>query len=239
MKKATDTLYIIIPAYNESENIQKTIEEWYPIIEKNGNNESKLVVIDDGSKDDTYTIIKKLEKKYPKLKAITKKNSGHGGTLLYGYRYAIKNKADYIFQTDSDGQTNPDEFEDFWRLRDRYDIIAGNRTERGDGKSRAFVEKTLCKILHHYFKVEIVDSNAPFRLMKRQFIKKYIDLLPDNYNLPNVMFTTFAVFYQDKIMFIPISFKPRQGGKNSINIKKITKIGIQALNDFKLLKAKM
>ena len=228
-----DKLYIIIPAYNESENIARTVEEWYPVVDKFGDGESRLVIINDGSKDNTYEILKKLEKEHPKLKAATKENGGHGSTVLYGYRYAIKNRADYIFQTDSDGQTNPNEFEDFWRLRDRYDAIFGNRTERGDGQQRAFVEKTLCRILRHYFGVKISDSNAPFRLMRRQYVEKYIHLLPKDYNLPNVMFTTFGVYFGDKVQFIPISFKPRQGGTNSINVKKIVKIGWQALKDFK------
>ena len=54
-----DTLYIVIPAYNEEENIRQVINGWYPIIEKyNGNGKSKLVVIDDGSKDKTYEIMR-------------------------------------------------------------------------------------------------------------------------------------------------------------------------------------
>ena len=65
---------------------------------------------------------------------------GHGPTLLCGYRYAIKNKADYIFQTDSDGQTLPEEFEDFWIKRKRYDAVLGDRRDRQDGMSRVFVE---------------------------------------------------------------------------------------------------
>ena len=53
-----DILYIIIPAYNEQENIKNVIEEWYPVIEKhNGNGQSRLVSIDDGSKDRTYELI--------------------------------------------------------------------------------------------------------------------------------------------------------------------------------------
>ena len=49
-----DILYIVIPAYNEAANIKMVIEEWYPIVEKyNGNGNSRLLVIDDGSKDET------------------------------------------------------------------------------------------------------------------------------------------------------------------------------------------
>lgn len=53
-----DNLYIVIPAYNEEENIEKVVEEWYQVIKdyKQGQN-SRLVVIDDGSKDNTYTIL--------------------------------------------------------------------------------------------------------------------------------------------------------------------------------------
>ena len=101
-----DILYIIVPAYNEEENIKKVINEWYPIIEKyNGANKSRLVIINDGSKDNTYEIVKKECETKPLIELLTKQNSGHGATILYGYNYALNNNADYIFQTDSDLQT--------------------------------------------------------------------------------------------------------------------------------------
>lgn len=51
-----DKLYIIIPAYNEQDNIAHVIEQWYPVVEKTGDG-SRLVIIDDGSSDNTYKII--------------------------------------------------------------------------------------------------------------------------------------------------------------------------------------
>ena len=106
-----DKLYIVIPAYNEQDNIELVVNDWYPIIEKhNGNGQSRLVIIDDGSKDSTYEKLKQCAETRPLLTPLTKPNGGHGATVLYGYKYALKNGADYIFQTDSDGQTLPDEF---------------------------------------------------------------------------------------------------------------------------------
>ena len=106
------SLYIVIPAYNESENIEKTIDQWYPVVERhNDEGNSRLVIINDGSKDNTYELLQKCAATRPLLVPLDKPNGGHGPTVLYGYRYAIRQKADYIFQTDSDGQTNPDEFE--------------------------------------------------------------------------------------------------------------------------------
>ncbi len=232
-----DKLYIVIPAYNESENIYACVEDWYPVIEAhNQSEESRLVIINDGSKDDTYQILTKLAQDKPLLLPLTKENGGHGSTVLYGYRYAIENGADFVFQTDSDGQTNPDEFEAFWNERNEYDAILGNRVVRGDGKKRKFVENTVCFLLRMIFGVKLEDANAPFRLMRTELLAKYIDKLPKDFNIPNIMFTTYFVYNREKVKFIPISFKPRQGGVNSINIKKIVKIGAKAVADFYKLK---
>ncbi|MCR5736788.1 MAG: glycosyltransferase family 2 protein [Eubacterium sp.] len=233
-----DKLYIVMPAYNEEENIQGVIDAWYPIVEKVGG-ESRLVIVNDGSKDRTFEMMQEYAKDKPLFLPLTKPNGGHGPTVLYAYRYAIQEGADYIFQTDSDGQTNPDEFQAFWDLRNEYDAIIGNRTVRGDGKSRKFVENVVCFLLRLYFGVKVKDANAPFRLMKSDLVGKYIDRMWEDYNLPNIMFTTYFSYYKEKITFKEITFKPRQAGTNSINIKRIIKIGWKALGDFRKLKKGM
>ncbi|QZN92587.1 glycosyltransferase family 2 protein [Limosilactobacillus panis] len=236
----SEEMYIIIPAYNEAANIARLIKDWYPVIERHsGDGHSRLVIINDGSKDNTYELIKEAEKQYPLLEGLTKANGGHGSAVLYGYRYAIKNNADYVFQTDSDNQTNPAEFEQFWQLRKKYDAVIGNRVHRQDGIQRIMVEKTLLMILRFYYGVKIPDSNAPYRLMKVELLKKYISKMPSDFNLPNVMLTTYFAYYHEKIKFLPISFVARQEGTNSINIPKITKIGWKALGDFRMLKKQM
>ncbi len=238
MKDMSDTLYIIIPAYNEKDNLADTINDWYPVVENIGG-ESRLVVIDDGSRDNTYEIMQEMAKTRPLFQPLTKPNGGHGATLLFGYRYAIEHGADYIFQTDSDGQTNPKEFDAFWKNRYKYDAILGHRNVRGDGKSRAFVERVVCMLLKLYFGVSVPDANAPFRLMKADLVAKYIDRLPKDYNLPNIMFTTYFAYYKEKLAFKKITFKPRQGGTNTINVKRIVKIGWAALGDFRRLRKDM
>ena len=232
-----DTLFIVIPAYNESENIEQVVNDWYPIVETiNCDAKSRLVIVNDGSKDNTFGILEKLKKNRPLLTPIDKPNEGHGPTVLFAYRYAIDCDADFIFQTDSDGQTNPEEFQQFWDLRQQYDAVIGSRPDRQDGFSRKIVESVLLLILRLTFQVSIPDSNAPFRLMRTTLVKKYIDKMPRDFNLPNVMLTTYFAFFNEKIKFIDISFKPRQGGVNSINLKKIIRIGWKAVKDFRLLR---
>ena len=231
--KRKDCLYIVIPAYNEEENIADVIKGWYPVVEKYGSKKSRLVILNDGSKDNTSKVVKKLKKNRPLLEIVDKENSGHGSTVLYGYRYALDNGADYIFQTDSDGQTLPSEFKNFWKLRNDYDMVIGHRNKREDGISRVFVTKVLKLVIKVAFKESVVDANTPFRLMNKSSLEDCMSLIPEDFNLSNVVL---SVVYQKKnykVKYLPVTFRPRQGGVNSINLKKISGIGKKALKDFK------
>lgn len=234
-----DVLYIVMPAYNEEANIEQVIEEWYPLLKFSGE-KSRLVIDTTGSEDRTSEIISKLRNEgYEFLEEVKGKYKEHGPKLIELYKYAISNGVDFIFQTDSDGQTNPKEFEEFWLQRNEYDAIIGNRIVREDGRGRKFVENVVCFLLYIYFGVGVRDANAPFRLMNADMLRKYIDKLPEDFNIPNIMFTTYFVYYKEKILFKEISFKTRCAGENKINIKKIFRIGWKAIGDFKRLKKEL
>lgn len=237
--KYIESLYIVMPAYNEEANIKAVVEQWYPLL-NDKSDDSRMVIADSGSNDRTHEILLGLKNGgFPKLELLSDTSKFHGPKVIALYDYAIKHGADFIFQTDSDGQTNPNEFDLFWENRNEYEGIFGNRTERGDGKNRAFVEKVVCTLLKLYFGVNVPDANAPFRLMKTDTVKKYLYRMPSDYNLPNIMITTYFAYYEECLLFKKISFKPRQGGVNSINISKIVKIGWNALADFRKFKKEM
>lgn len=226
-----------MPACNEAENIENTIKQWHPIVERLSSEgiDAKLVVANDGSKDDTFAIMQKLAYKYSLFVPLDKPNSGHGATVLYLYRYAISNGADYIFQTDSDGQTNPEEFWQMWKSRSNYDFQIGYRKGRQDGVSRVFVTKILRVVVWLMFHKWVIDANTPFRLMKTDKLQPIINAIPQDYFLCNVAISAIAVKWGYRIGWHTIAFKPRQGGINSINLKKIFKIGIKALSDFRII----
>lgn len=233
-----DRIYFVMPAYNEAENIEQVIRQWYPIVEKCGT-ECKLIIANDGSKDNTFEIMNKLKNKYPQFVPLNKKNSGHGATVLYLYRYAIENKADYIFQTDSDGQTNPEEFWQFYENRKKYDFQIGYRKGRQDGASRVFVTKTLRLVVWMMFHEWVTDANTPFRLMKTERLKEILKVIPQDFFLCNVAISAIAVKWKESLKFYQITFKPRQGGVNSINMKRIIKIGWKAIGDFKTINKRL
>lgn len=99
-----DSIYVVMPAYNEEENIEAVVRQWYPVLEMAGE-QSRLVIADNGSKDATHEILMKLKESMPQLEILEKTDRYHGPKVIALYKYAIKNGADYIFQTDSDGQT--------------------------------------------------------------------------------------------------------------------------------------
>ena len=236
----TNMLYIVIPAYNEEENIEQCVNDWYPVVESyDGGGVSRLVIVNDGSKDRTYEKLIKLAETRPLLMPLNKVNGGHGSAVLYGYQYAVDQGADWIFQTDSDCQTDPAEFQAFWDAREEQEAVIGYRPDRGDGKDRKFVEGVVCFLLKMIFGVKVKDANAPFRLMRRELVTKYIQKLPKDFNLPNIMLTTYFVYYGHRVLFLPISFKPRRKGKNSISPKKIIKIGWKAVGGFRRLRKDM
>lgn len=234
----SERLFIIIPAYNEQANISQVIEQWYPILAQ-ADAGSQLVVIDDGSKDDTFRIIREAALRHPALIALTKPNQGHGPTVLHGYRYALDHGADFVFQTDSDGQTDPADFTRFWELRNGYDMVIGSRTSRQDGFSRIVVTKTLKAVVKQRLKVSLEDSNTPFRLMSARSLADCVRFVPEDCFLANVVLCAAYAKLGYSMRFLPITFKQRQGGTNSINLKSITAIGRKALGDFALINKKL
>ena len=69
------------------------------------------------------------------------------------------------------------------------------------------------------FKVSVPDANAPFRLMKESYVRRYIDIMPEHYNLPNVILTVMGAFYQEHVRFEEISFKPRPVSYTHLRMK--------------------
>ena len=239
-----EKFYFVMPAYNESENIIATIEQWYPVVERiNGmeNCEAVLAIANDGSKDDTYKVMcdTKQTKELVAFEPLDKPNGGHGATVLYLYRHAIANGANYVFQTDSDGQTNPDEFWDMFDKRHEYDFQIGYRLGRQDGASRVFVTKTLRLVVWLMFHEWVTDANTPFRLMQKDKLQAIMDVIPEDYFLCNVAIAAIGKKWNYKMRFPRITFKPRQGGVNSINMKRIFKIGWKALGDFRKINANL
>ena len=235
-----DQVIIVIPAYNEEAEIGNVARAWHAVADETGG-ASRVLVVDDGSRDGTAGVLRDLAAGCPRLLVETQPNAGHGAAVLNGYRSALR-RIDalqatgdrwWVFQTDSDGQTDPAEFRKFWERRNDADVLIGHRIGRQDGFSRVVVTKTLKLVLRCVFGIGIADANTPFRLMRAETLAAEIGRVPDGFNLSNVLLSVlFARNPSVRMLFLPITFKPRQSGVNSINLRKISKIGLRAVRDF-------
>lgn len=238
-----EKFYFVMPAYNEEANIRTTVAQWLPVVERVNAMEgcwARLAIANDGSKDNTYAVMQDIAKTSGEcFEPLTKPNGGHGATVLWLYRHALEQGADYVFQTDSDGQTDPEQFWDMFEKRADYDMQIGYRLGREDGFSRVVVTKTLRLVVWLMFHEWVTDANTPFRLMRADKLRAVMDVLPPDYFLCNVAISAIAKKWGYRLRFPRITFRPRQGGVNSINLKRIVGIGWKALGDFRAINAKL
>lgn len=237
-----ERFFFVLPAYNEQTNIVSVVEQWMSIVQSVNQMpscEACMVIADDGSTDDTFSLLLDLQQRHPLLTALHKENSGHGATVLFLYRYALEHGATYVFQTDSDGQTDPSDFNSFFEHFQQYDLQIGKRVRREDGIGRVWVSKVLLMVLWLIFHVRLQEANTPFRLIRADKLERILSVIPQDYLLSNVLVSVIAAKWKYKIGYHPIAFKPRQGGVNSINYRRIFRIGCKALIDFRTINKRL
>lgn len=224
-----DKLYIVMPVYNEGDAIEKVVAEWHSVVDSAGSG-SRLVVFDDGSTDNTSAILESMKNNHSNLTVITKTNTGHGPTCTAAYKFAVAENADWVFQTDSDGQTKSDDFRSFWERRGEFDFIIGWRKRRKDGPARWCISRTLKLAVWIIFGTALKDVNAPFRLMKVERLRRYLPLIPDDYFLPNALLSIMIAKNNEKIAWREISFVPRPSGRSSVPLRRVAGMGIRLLS---------
>jgi dolichol-phosphate mannosyltransferase len=226
--KVQPHLVIVIPAYNEEKALSVLIEEWHDVAVQG---EGNIVLINDGSKDQTSSYAKALQARFPLLGVIDKDNSGHGDSCLRGYAWAVEQGYQWVFQTDSDRQTLPQEFALLWKARHQYPFLFGQRITRDDGFHRIIISNVLRLVMLLIFRLWVKDANVPFRLLKSELLKNILPEIPPGLFLANAYLT---VLIQKKygIQWYPIHFVSRQTGVPSVRWGRFFKVGLQVCKEF-------
>jgi len=226
-----------MPIYNEETNIANVISEWLPVLDGLGIR-YELLAINDGSKDSTLAILQSLAQRYQdKIVVIDKPNSGHGRSCRCGYEVALERSAQWILQIDSDGQCDPAYFPSFWSQHEEADCVFGFRATRGDGLMRKLISRS-CGVLSSLVSgVDVRDANVPYRLMRKSALVQALPKVPADFDVQNIALTVALKRCQGlRWKYVPIHFRDRQGGINSINIPKIAKMGWTMLKGLRRVK---
>lgn len=232
-------LAIVMPAYNESACMADVVKIWSDLLDTEFAGENtRLIVVNDGSKDDTGKILDSLKPQYPKLEVVHQVNGGHGNAVVHAYQKAVELEAEYIFQTDSDDQFIPEDVKKLWEKRSQSDFILGYRQVRHDDIFRLLITRILRYSMFIVYGTFIMDSNIPFRLIKGTFLKKLLLQLPNPVPFaPNIFLAIMAKKSGQALFNIPIVHKERTTGEVSIQKMKLLKVCWQSfkeLLDFKL-----
>jgi len=180
---------------------------------------SEIIVIDDGSIDNTYNILKKLDDKFPYLKVIrNQSNLGHGPAITSGYKAASK---EYIFQFDSDDQFNPNDFYKLYSYINNYDIVIGYRKYRKDPYVRKLLSSYLILLIFLLFRIHLWDPNCPFRIYKRDVLQELLTNLDTNVSIPNMLAILIAKIKGFNLIEITIDHFPRKTGHQTIINKRL------------------
>ena len=164
------SLSIILPLYNEEENIKNLVSEIIVNIKDYMDN-FEIILINDGSTDKTPDIIKDMAARYPELRIINHlKNKGYGAAVRAGINNAEK---EWLLIMDADGQFRIDDLKAFWIKKSSYDFILGYREKRDDNPYRYLLGKIGNLIANLFLKTTIFvkDINCGFKLFGTEQLK--------------------------------------------------------------------
>jgi dolichol-phosphate mannosyltransferase len=219
--KLSDSL-VIIPTYNEKENIEKIIRKVfslpYPF---------EILIIDDGSPDGTAQIVKGLQNEFPMLHIEERKGKlGLGTAYIHGFKWALARNFEYIFEMDADFSHNPD---DLIKLREACingaDVAIGSRYVKGVN----VVNWPMGRVLMSYFasmyvrwitRINIQDATAGFKCYQ-QIVLKTIPM--DKIKFVGYAFQIemkfTAIKYGFNVVEVPIIFTDRTEGTSKMSTK--------------------
>ncbi|HED08508.1 MAG TPA: polyprenol monophosphomannose synthase [Ignavibacteria bacterium] len=220
---------VIIPTYNELANVQKLLPEIITLYEKY---DLDILIVDDNSPDGTSNYVKELMLTTDRVKLITRKAKlGLGTAYIEGFKFALKNQYDFIFEMDADFSHDPKEIENFLKQIKNCDLVLGSRYKQGVN----VVNWPIKRLLLSYFAngytryitgLKVCDATGGFKCFRREVIEAIdLDKVKSNGYAFQIEMTFKAWKKGFKVCEIPIVFVDRTEGQSKMS-KKIVREAI-------------
>ena len=220
-----NNIAIVIPSYNESQNIPILIKEI-----KNYLSSAEIIIIDDSNSKENKKI-RLIVKKYKNIILISRrKKSGRGSAVIKGFRQALKNrKINYVFEMDSDLAHSPKEFIRFINEINvyPYDLVIGSRYKSG-GKiiniaaNRTIMSRVINNFLYIWLGIKISDYTSGFRLYSRRSIEYIVKTKIQSKGFIALSEIAYKLYKKGfKISEVPITWNYRIYGKSNVNLNEL------------------
>ena len=215
MKERKNKILVIIPAYNEAENIVHVVNHMLETAPQ-----YDYLVVNDGSTDSTLRLCRRENFQYLDLPI----NMGIGGAVQAGYIYAYKNDYDIAVQMDGDGQHDIAYLEKLLQplILKEADVVIGSRFLEKEGFQSSASRRLGINILSFLIRLttgkKIMDVTSGYRAVNRMFIEIYSKDYPTDYPEPEAIVE--AIMHLGIVKEVPVQMRAREGGISSITFKK-------------------
>lgn len=210
---STYSISVILPAFNEQENIREAITDIEAFMKKRFRS-YEIIVVNDGSTDQTKSIVKELLRHNPHIRLVNHSNNiGYGATLRDGFAVSTKQ---LIFYTDADRQYDIRDLDTFLSYIPSYDIIAGYRFHRQDPAMRLFVAAVYNIMIRMLYGLTERDVDCSFKLFTRDVVRG-LSLKADT-GLIDVEIFIKALKQGFRLKQIPVTHFPRHKGRSTYEI---------------------
>ena len=226
---------VVIPIHNEEESIRELFNRLTAVLEsllntdKNQPNTFEIIMVDDGSTDSSWQLIKNLHQKDSRLKGISfSRNFGHHIALTAGLDYA---KGDSIVLMDGDLQDPPEEIPVlFGKYKEGYDLVYGIRKDRQDPLLKKFTSYLFWFLLRKFSGVDIPAGQTMLRIMSRRIVNVVKDMREQARFIHGMM--AWAGF---NVTTLEVKHNPRVKGKSKYNISKMFMLAFHAVTSFSVV----
>lgn len=206
-------LSVVVPIYNEADCLPNFLEELIPYCQQRNWN---LILVDDGSNDKTPAVLNEHTRQSGILLLRHKVNRGYGGALKTGL---LEARTPYALTMDADGQHALSDMDSLLELalKNDADLVVGSR--RGDGHAglyRSAGRWLIRRFAGLLMPIHISDLNSGFKLYRSELVQNYLPICPDSMAFSDVITLTF-IKKRDLVLEHPITIRPRQAGKSTIN----------------------
>lgn len=229
---------VIIPTYNERENLQKLLPAIEDVFKTIPDWDLNILIVDDNSPDGTAKIVHQAKKTRPHIHLISAPKEGLGKAYIRGFKYALTNlKCDYIIEMDADFQHNPSDLPRFLKKAEAgHEFVIGSRYLSSSQKInwrkwRKFISKIANFLARHIAGIyKIKDCTSGFRCISSGFLKSFnLDVLKSNGYAFQMDLLHAATKKQISIIEIPINFPDRQKGFSKLGIMDAIEFFISAI----------
>ena len=219
-------LSVVMPVYNEQdaivaavEEVQRRVLDYVP--------GSELVVVNDGSRDRTGSLLDAAAATDARVRVIHQQNTGHGGAVMAGLGAA---RGEYVFLVDSDRQIPLDDFPKAWReVAAGREAVFGVRRRRRDASLRLYLTVLIRAAVRSLFRVQLYDANVPYKLLRKSIWDEARPLVPDGTLAPSLFLAIIAKRRGHDIVELEVMHQQRNTGEVSIRRLKLLKFCTRGL----------